>query len=161
MKIKLLLAAILISSIAFAQHRHKGKHQEKSEKIKAKKIAYITEKLDLTPEEAQVFWPVFNEYLKKQAEIALEKITIMKTAEKNETVITEKEYESLSDKITENKVAEANLFKDYHIKLKKVLPKKKLFELYQAEHMFKKQLIRDIKRKEHRDKPDIVNDDHE
>lgn len=31
--------------------------QEKKDKIKALKVAYITEKLDLTTEEAQKFWP--------------------------------------------------------------------------------------------------------
>lgn len=30
--------------------------------IKAYQIAFLTKKLDLTPEEAQRFWPVFNKY---------------------------------------------------------------------------------------------------
>lgn len=34
----------------------------KAEKIQALKIAFITQKLQLTPDEAQKFWPVYNQY---------------------------------------------------------------------------------------------------
>ena len=32
------------------------------EKIQALKIAFITQKLQLTPDEAQKFWPIYNQY---------------------------------------------------------------------------------------------------
>jgi len=32
------------------------------ERIQALKIAYLTKKLDLSPEEAQRFWPIYNKY---------------------------------------------------------------------------------------------------
>ena len=53
-------------------------------KIEALKIAYLTNKLALTPEEAQKFWPIYNKYMedirstrldareRKQSEIATE-----------------------------------------------------------------------------------------
>ena len=39
-----------------------GQDQEKREKIKTLKIAFFTERLNLTPEEASVFWPLYNEH---------------------------------------------------------------------------------------------------
>jgi hypothetical protein len=36
--------------------------ETKAEKIQALKIAFITNKLQLTPDEAQKFWPVYNQY---------------------------------------------------------------------------------------------------
>lgn len=36
-----------------------------ADKIKAAQIAYMTQKLDLTPDEAQKFWPVYNQYFKE------------------------------------------------------------------------------------------------
>ena len=36
--------------------------QEKNERIEALKIAYITKQLQLSSEEAQKFWPVYNTY---------------------------------------------------------------------------------------------------
>jgi hypothetical protein len=32
------------------------------DRIKAQKVAYITEQLDLTVDEAQKFWPIYNRY---------------------------------------------------------------------------------------------------
>ena len=38
---------------------------KQGEKVEALRIAYITEKLQLTAAEAQVFWPIFNEHQAK------------------------------------------------------------------------------------------------
>ena len=36
-------------------------HRSKEERIQALKVAFITEELDLTPEQSQGFWPLYNE----------------------------------------------------------------------------------------------------
>ena len=46
---------LLMASISFAQG-----FRDKKEKVKALKVAYITEQLDLTTEEAQKFWPIYT-----------------------------------------------------------------------------------------------------
>src|SRR6185503_11465850 len=42
------------------------------EKIKAARIAFITERLGLTPEEAEKFWPVYREFSMKRQEIKMQ-----------------------------------------------------------------------------------------
>ncbi len=37
-------------------------HAQDGEKLQALKIAWLTKKLDLSPEEAQRFWPIYNKY---------------------------------------------------------------------------------------------------
>ena len=39
--------------------------REHYQRIEAIKVAFITKKLDLTTEEAQKFWPVYNNYQKE------------------------------------------------------------------------------------------------
>ena len=39
------------------------------ERFKALKVAFITEKLDLSPKEAQGFWPIYNKYSNDSDEI--------------------------------------------------------------------------------------------
>ena len=39
------------------------------EKIRSYKIAYLTEKLNLTENEAQKFWPIYNKYDKKMMQL--------------------------------------------------------------------------------------------
>jgi len=63
MRIIEVLLLVAISTVAVAQP------QNAREKIEAAKIALITERLNLTPEQAQKFWPVYNEYSKKQQEL--------------------------------------------------------------------------------------------
>lgn len=61
MKKFILLIALSVFGIAFlkAQDGNTGK---RGEKIQALKIAFITQKLELTSEEAQKFWPVYGQY---------------------------------------------------------------------------------------------------
>ena len=57
---KLLLILFLFLSSAYicnAQDSNKDK-----EKIEAVRTAYITNQLNLTPQEAQKFWPIYNQY---------------------------------------------------------------------------------------------------
>ncbi|MBI5219413.1 MAG: hypothetical protein HY958_10830 [Bacteroidia bacterium] len=150
--IHLILAISILSfGIAYSQDKEKDKGDEKKDKkerknkIKAQKIAFITNKLDLSPEEAQVFWPVYNEYQKKIEDIGAERMKLMRDIKKNSATLSDKEMETIADKIVEQEMAEASLLKEYHQKFKKVLPKSKVLKLYQSEHQFKKQLLRDMR----------------
>jgi hypothetical protein len=46
---------------------------QNGEKIQTLKIAFITQKLQLTPDEAEKFWPIYNQY---DNEMELNQITI-------------------------------------------------------------------------------------
>jgi len=59
MKKTLIIALVFISFAAFAQ---RGSGNLNAEKIKAARVAFLTEKLDLDSKTAQVFWPVYNEW---------------------------------------------------------------------------------------------------
>ncbi|MEL7588220.1 MAG: hypothetical protein AAGU19_16040 [Prolixibacteraceae bacterium] len=56
-KIITTLTLFFILSGGFAQP---GKHED-FEKYKALKVSYMTEQLELTPQEAQQFWPIYKE----------------------------------------------------------------------------------------------------
>ena len=52
---KYLLILLLIGSLS-------GIKAQNGEKIQSLKIAFITQKLQLTPDEAEKFWPIYNQY---------------------------------------------------------------------------------------------------
>ena len=62
MKNKIFTIILLFVSIStFAQlEKEKGYTKKISEKLKALKVAHITEQLDLTKKEAENFWPIYN-----------------------------------------------------------------------------------------------------
>jgi len=53
---------VAATGISLAQEGERGGRQADGGKLKAYQIAFITERLKLTPDEAQRFWPVFNKY---------------------------------------------------------------------------------------------------
>ena len=137
------LAVLMMLAIALnasAQPGPKG-NQSQKDKIEAQRIAFITDRLDLTPAEAQVFWPIYNEYDAKRKEL---RWTYHKAPEGMEKPIEEMtEKEALE--VVDNQIIEAqkmlDLRKEYHGKFKAVLSAKKVMLLYESEREFQKQLI--------------------
>lgn len=105
------------------------------EKINAARAAYITERLGLTPEEAEKFWPVYREYVQKRQDLR-KQFREAKKAGKDE-----KELIDLDLKI---KQQELDLEKDYSERLQKTISAQKLMNLRQAEGDFRRLLIRQI-----------------
>ena len=64
MKKYLLIVTLLFGSfsMAFAQENQPADEQTKQERIKALYVAYVTQQLQLTPDEAQKFWPVHTQF---------------------------------------------------------------------------------------------------
>jgi len=112
------------------------------EKIEAHLIAYLTQELDLSPQEAQVFWPVYNEYSDKREAI------MQQSRQRNRTIrqmdmqtITEEEAARLADEELLEAQQLLDLRKAYHGKFKSVLPATKVLKLYKAEEEFKRILL--------------------
>ena len=77
MKTKILfaIAATLALAAGTAMAQDDKARNDWQEKMKAQKIAYLTDRMDLTSEEATLFWPVYNRAEK-------EKNTVKYTIEK-------------------------------------------------------------------------------
>jgi hypothetical protein len=56
------LLILFLAFGAFSVGKAQNGEENRAEKIQSLKIAFITQKLQLTPEEAQKFWPVYNQY---------------------------------------------------------------------------------------------------
>ena len=154
----LLIAFITLSGIVFSQPmgpppRNKAAHrQEKKENIEAMKVAFITSKLDLTPEEAQKFWPVYNQYTEKMQELRKKRRLDEREAKKNIDEYSDKEIEHAIDSDLAVRQKELDLQKEYSTKFKTVLPMKKVAKLYAAEEEFKMELLNKLKDKGHKGK---------
>lgn len=145
-RLTLVLICMTLTLGAFAQGPHNnGGHKNYFERIKAEKVAFITDKLDLSSEEAQVFWPVYNEYWKEsqKAHGATMKAFRETTPQKGET-ISDAELEAKLDTYIKAASAEQKVLETYHPKFKKVLPLEKVAKLYQAEEAFRMKMIRSL-----------------
>ena len=133
----LLLALFMSSRISYAQDR--------KENIQTMKIAFITEKLDLTPQEAQQFWPLYNQYNDKMMELRKKRRQDHREARSNFDELSDNEVEQLVNNDLATRQKELDLQKEYNEKFKAVLPIKKVAKLYAAEEQFKVVLINKLK----------------
>ncbi|WP_298369087.1 sensor of ECF-type sigma factor [uncultured Lutibacter sp.] len=136
---KSLFIFILLLAISFASNA------QGRERIKALKATYITNSINLTPTEAEKFWPVYNKYstkiqeLKLSMESGMRKLKFVNSMNK----LTEKEAEKIIDnridfeeKILELKISQTK-------ELKKVISAIKILKLQKAERDFNRELLQE------------------
>ena len=112
------------------------------DRLQSEHIAYLTNELELTPEEAQAFWPVYNKAQEEQKE-CFEKIGSSKKALK-EAVKENKGEKEIQKALAEyNKVrtSQRNVFAEYEGEFVKVLGVVKTAKLYLAEDSFRTRQI--------------------
>jgi hypothetical protein len=119
MKKYLLILLVVLSGLPAIKAQDGG--DSKAEKIQSLKIAFITQKLQLTPDEAQRFWPVYNQY-------------------QNE--INTFQLESKNGAALPNEEKLLDIRKKYLSAFEKVLGPEKANNLFNAERDFRTILIR-------------------
>nr|WP_281229084.1 sensor of ECF-type sigma factor [Flavobacterium aquiphilum] len=147
---KLFPILFLLLSFTFYGQNDKSrddKFKEKREQIKAMKISFLTSELDLTPSEAEKFWPLYNTYDDKQFELRHIKMKgIFKRMQNNELdKLSEKEATTLLNQIEDNEEDMFNLRRKFIISLKGVLPSVKIIKLKKAEEDFGRKLLQQYK----------------
>jgi Skp family chaperone for outer membrane proteins len=147
MKKALILTIFMFLSLtSFAQDKH--------EKIKILKTAYITEQLDLTKSEAEKFWPIYNKFeedrsaLKKEAHKDRNEIDYKNLTEADANAL-------LTDMETLNK-RRYEIYSKLITDLQKVISAKKIVLLKKAEDDFNKKMFEEYRKRnrpEHQEKP--------
>lgn len=138
MKILILVAVVWGSSVSlFAQ----GKlSEEKRQEFEAQKVAYFTQALELTPEEAAVFWPLYNEMTKKIREQDAKLRESQCETHKVKKLTEEQERQRVMDLLKyEQKMLDIK--KEYYQKLLNAVPARKVARLDRTERKFHKQLL--------------------
>ena len=134
---------LLGTGVAFAQT---GKlSDEKRKEFEAQKVAFFTQELDLSPEEAAVFWPLYNEMQRKYRDIE----EIMKAEYKRvreATAIKEADYTTSINFILTHEQKMRDIKKEYYGRLMKVVPASKIWRLEGAERKFHRQLFDKLRR---------------
>jgi len=145
---KLFLISILsiFSFTALIAQERRGPSPEMLEKIKTEKISFFTGKLDLTPAEAQAFWPVYNEFEKKRFDIQRSIHEFERMPDEKITNLSESEIEKMTNNYIGSFEKEALLLKEYNKQFLKILPMKKVLMMYRTENEFRSHLIREYRK---------------
>jgi hypothetical protein len=142
---------IFLLLTAFGLHAQ-GRFKEKKEQIKALKNAFISTELNLTPTEAEKFWPLYNAYEDKKRETKQDNWKrILENEEISLDGLSAKEAASLLAKVELNEESNYLERKKMLQSLKDFLPAIKILKLKKAEEQFKRKLLKQVRNKNNQD----------
>ena len=148
---KLLLLSLLLSGTAAAQAQPGGgggrragmgaRRTERLGQLENAKIAFLTSRVTLSQEQAQRFWPVYNEFTTKRRELA------HSTRQLRQADPAALSDQQVRDNISQSfalRQQELNLEKEYFEKFQKVISLRQVAQLFHAERDFTREVIRRV-----------------
>lgn len=119
--------------------------EKKKKKLDAMKKKFFNEKLSLSAAEQKKFWPIYNEYHKKQRKLNSD---FRKKYKENDLIyMTNEEAEKYLSDFNKLKEDELKLMKEYQKKFKAILPVKKVIMIYKLEKEFHQKVIKTLYKK--------------
>ena len=146
MKITKLLIIITLPMFIFSQEKNQINRDEMHKRMKSRKIAFISDQLNFTPDKAQVFWPIYNQYTSELNSIVDDKKKLMENYKNNASSMNDEDLGKIISNFFDLDQRYLDLKIKYVKRFSKIISNKQLFELYNAEESFKKDLLRRIKR---------------
>lgn len=133
-KILFTIVALVFVSQVFAQRNINP------DRVKAQKVAFITERLDLSSDEAAKFWPIYNAFEDKTNDIRQNDLREVRRAMRQGN-LSDSEAQKLLDTFmaAEEKLHQAK--KDLVSDLKNVIAPQKIIALKAAEDAFNQRLL--------------------
>jgi len=142
MKKILLLILFLAGISAYGQNTAE---QDARSKLRAARIALISERLGLTPSQAEKFWPIYNEYAEQRRMIQKEFRDARMGLDMNK--LTEDQSKVLLKARMDGKQRQLNLETKYSDRLMDVINTRQLMALEKAENDFRAMIIRRIEQR--------------
>ncbi len=137
MTLRMIVFSLLFISFSFSSMAQRG--AAKRERIQALKVAFITEELQLTSEQAKVFWPVYD-----QLEEELSALRRQSNRQPDLSAASDKEIENWVLNKLDLEAQQAALKKTYIGRFKEIITWQQIATLLQVEKRFKKELLQRI-----------------
>jgi Skp family chaperone for outer membrane proteins len=150
---KNIITFLCITLLCFSSLNAQKHTKESKEKIKALKVSFITEELNLSSNEAQKFWPIYNKYDEEQYRLKNKLRSELKKLLKSDVIdkLTEQEAENLVTLKLETDKKLFDLNKEYVTKFKKIISYQKIIKLQVVEMEFTRKLMRKYRHKQRKE----------
>lgn len=138
---KITIFFLLFISI-FGVQAQDGKNKEQHrERIKAMKVAYITQEMNMDAQLAQKFWPIYNKYECRKMDLHRREHEELKNIE----TLSELEAEKMLTEYQEIEKEEYEIKKSLFSDLKKIISAKEIIQLHKLESDFNKKLLQEYR----------------
>lgn len=145
-KFGLAMMLLLVMGAAVAQPGG-GQAAARQEQMKAAKIGFLTRELNLSEEEAQKFWPVYNKFDNEREAHRRKMMALRLEANEGGDQLTAKEAEAAVEQYLQLRQEEVDMERRFYQSVKKVLPSEKVALLFQAEKRFQRELLRNLQQR--------------
>lgn len=138
---KIIFLIIILCSFSQSGYSQQGK-----QKMMLLKASYITDAINLTPSEAEKFWPVYNLYTDKIHDLRLTlENGLMKNLLKNGNIdaISDAEAEQFLKSFSKVEFEILKQKEKLNLELSKIISAKKIIKLQKAERDFNKRLLQE------------------
>ncbi|MDD2436723.1 MAG: hypothetical protein PHG27_05755 [Massilibacteroides sp.] len=132
--------SFLLTGPLSATDRQQGRQFDRKAFIE-KRNAFLIAEVELTPEEAAKFLPLYEEFQRKKFE-AGNRCRRLSREIREKRKVRETDYAHVVDECVGVKLREAKLEKEYYDKFKKILPPRKVYRLTEAEYKFAREFMR-------------------
>jgi len=140
-KIGVLMLFVFVTNFVVGQNR------PGMDKIKSLKVAFITERLALSSEEATVFWPVYNEHEKALENLRIKERRDIRGKLRNFDQMSDQQIGSLMDEFLELEREKLERNRAFLKKMSNLISARKTFMLIKAEEDFKRRLLQQIQQR--------------
>ncbi|PVY38909.1 hypothetical protein [Pontibacter virosus] len=134
----LFCALTLGGTVAMAQN---GRPQDRRENVEAAKVAFLTDKMGLTAEQSQKFWPLYNEYETKRRDLVR---SYRSGYREDVDQLSEQEAKNRLDGMFSTRERELELEKEYVARYQRVISSNQIIKLYRSEREFTKLLLKKL-----------------
>ncbi len=138
---KFTLIFLLFISFFTVQAQGSKDKEEHREQIKAMKVAFITQEMNMDAALAQKFWPIYNRYECKKMDLHRREHDEVKNIE----TLSEQEAENLIKEYQEIENEEYLIKKALFSDLKKIISAKEIIKLQKLESDFNKKLWKEYR----------------
>lgn len=122
-----------------------GQNVSAREKIESARIALITERLGLNPEQAEKFWPLYNEFRQKNE--SLKKEYEAAKAQIDPQTATDDEKRKLLNLGLSLKERKVDLERDYSQKMLRIISAQQMMSLRKAEDDFRRMILEQLQKR--------------
>lgn len=133
----LVIACLLLCTSGYAQKR-------RGERVHALKVAFITDKTNLTSSQAEKFWPVYNSYEDDLRNVRQKYVRQYKSKTK---AFSEEDARRYVEDDLDYQADLINLKRRYKNEFLKVISAQQLADLYIAEREFRQMLIQKLRQR--------------
>ena len=138
----LLVSLLMATTLTVRAQKKPHKNGDRWKKYQTEKIAFLTSNLELTPAEAEKFWPIYNQMDKERWEVQKARHELEAKIREAEEALSDKEVIQLTRDFAGNMQKEGGLLVKYNEKFLAILPPQKVLKLYQTENEFRMHMIK-------------------